>query len=53
VVLFGVLMDNIDIIGDKLTAEYFTVYHILATSQRNDIDLVFSDGPCLHNRQQR
>ena len=35
------LMHSINIIGNKLPAQYFTVNHIFAASQRNDINLVF------------
>ena len=40
-VRFSILMHNINIIRQQLTAQHFAVHHILATAEGDDIDFVF------------
>jgi hypothetical protein len=37
---FIILMHNVDIIGLQLATQHFAVNHVLAASQRDDIDLI-------------
>jgi hypothetical protein len=42
-------MYHINIIGNQLPAQHFTVHHVLTAAKGNDVNLVLPDRFCLHN----
>ena len=39
---------DVNIIGAKLTAQYFAVHHVLTAAEGDDVDLIPMDCFCLH-----